>query len=107
MSANVRPGPRTAELNGLNWQVQVPPLSLSMTSLPPTLPVDAVDELVVDVVDELPPHAASTRHATGSETSHLKRLICTLMITTLSFPCDAHRLAADHHFGKLLNKSNI
>ena len=29
----------TDGLNGLNWQVQVLPLSLSMRSLPPTLPV--------------------------------------------------------------------
>src|SRR6478672_13839689 len=46
----------TAGLNGLNWQVQVDPLSLSMTSLPPTLPVFAgaaaafVDEAFVEVV---------------------------------------------------------
>src|SRR5579862_9367673 len=31
--------PLTEGLNGLNWHVQVLPLSLSMTSLPPTWPV--------------------------------------------------------------------
>src|SRR5579864_9500983 len=64
------PGPRTAELNGLNWQVQVDPLTLSMTSLPPTLvPLAAVEEPpeLVELLEllELPPHAAT---ATATDT---------------------------------------
>src|SRR5437588_11131746 len=69
------PGPRTAELKGLNWQVQVDPLTLSITSLPPTLPVfAAVDE----VLDELPPQAVANMHTAPNNMSHLKRFIDTL-----------------------------
>ena len=73
--AKVMPGPRTAELNGLNWQVQVEPLTLSMTSLPPILPVLAPVE---DEPDELPPQAVASRQAAASGTSQLKRFIDTL-----------------------------
>ena len=81
------PGPRTAELNGLNWQVQVDPLTLSMTSLPPTLPAFAVadvapdevlDELFDELFDELPPQAVTSMQTAANDTSHLKRFIYTL-----------------------------
>src|SRR5947209_16285394 len=65
------PGPRSAELNGLNWQVQVDPLTLSMTSLPPTLPVLPEPD---DVLDD-PPQAASNMQAVATEMSHVKRFI--------------------------------
>ena len=78
------PGPRTAELNGLNWQVQVEPLTLSMTSFPPTLPVFAGLD---DVPDELPPHAATNMPTVASEASHLKRFI-----DILRSPLDDRRL---------------
>src|SRR4029077_5628379 len=52
----------TDGLNGLNWQVQVLPLSLSMSSLPPTLPVLPVPPLVG--VEAEPQAAASTPAAT-------------------------------------------
>jgi hypothetical protein len=75
MSANVEPVPRTVELNGLNWQVQVDPVTLSITTLPPTLPVlAAVDELW----DDFPPQAATSKHATATGISQLKRFIDTL-----------------------------
>src|SRR5437660_683080 len=73
--ANVIPGPSSDELNGLNWQVQVEPLTLSITSLPPTLPeLAAVDELL----DELPPQAVASMQARASGTSQPKRFIDTL-----------------------------
>src|SRR5436305_11910054 len=61
----------TAGLKGLNPQVQVEPLSLSITSFPPILVEFAVpaagdavpdvfDELPDDVFDELPPHAVTS-----------------------------------------------
>src|SRR6266513_3819772 len=68
------PGPRTGELNGLNWHVQVEPLTLSMTSLPPTV----VPPPLVVVFDEDPPQAATSRHAVANMVSHLKRFIDTL-----------------------------
>jgi hypothetical protein len=79
MSANVRPGPSTDELNGLNWQVQVDPLTLTITTLPPTLPVlaavDEVPDAVVDeVLDELP-QAATNKHTAAKDMSHMKRFI--------------------------------
>ncbi len=61
----------TAGLNGLNWQVHVDPLSLSMTSLPDTVPVfatlaevDALDELE----DEVPPQAVTSMHTVAPAT---------------------------------------
>lgn len=74
------PGPRTAELNGLNWQVQVDPLTLSMTSLPPTLPEFTVvevdpDEVLDELLDELPPHAVTIMHTMATNAIHLKRFI--------------------------------
>src|SRR5919197_6696327 len=86
MRANVMPGPSSAELNGLNWQVHVDPLTLSMTSLPPTLPVPptfaGVPELAeVPEVFELfepPPQALITTHTDANNASHLKRFIATL-----------------------------
>src|ERR1700733_221592 len=53
----------TEGLKGLNWQVHVLPLSLSMSSLPPILPVLAVPPLLVDEVE---PHAAARTPATIS-----------------------------------------
>src|SRR5438309_7510974 len=84
MRANGMPGPRSAALKGLNWHVQVDPLSLAITSLPPTLPVDAVFDDVDDVddVDDLdddPPHPASSMRATANDASHLKRFMDTLL----------------------------
>lgn len=77
------PGPSTAELNGLNWQVQVDPLTLSMTSLPPTLPAFAVvdvapDEVLEELLDELPPQAVASKQTAANDMSHVKRFIDTL-----------------------------
>ncbi len=72
----------TAGLNGLNWQVQVDPLSLSTTSLPDTVPVltafDEVDALLDELDDELPPQAVAIMHSAANAMSHLKRFIDTL-----------------------------
>src|SRR5437660_11930063 len=96
------PGPRTAELNGLNWHVQVEPLTLSMTSLPPILPLLAV---LADVPVELPPQAVTKTQATAIGTSQLKRFM-----DTLRSPLDDRRpLACDlpghdefeHHLGNI------
>ncbi len=54
----------TAGLNGLNWQVHVLPLSLSTTSLPPTLPVLALLPLLLLLVVLEPQAAATTPAAT-------------------------------------------
>jgi hypothetical protein len=87
MSPNVAPVVNTDELNGLNWQVQVEPVTLSMTSLPPTLllfagvddvPDDVPDEVADELLDELPPQAVATMHTAASATIHLKRCIDTL-----------------------------
>src|SRR5579872_6845412 len=93
MRANVMPGPRTAELNGLNWHVQVDPLSLSITSLPPTLPeLAGVEEEPDDDVDvefdvELPPPQAATSTDTmANRLSHLKRFMDTLS-SVRRLPC--------------------
>jgi hypothetical protein len=75
MKPNVAPVVRTDELNGLNWQVQVDPVTLTMLTLPPTLPVL---ELLVEDLDELPPHAATSNDAMINNESHLKRFIDTL-----------------------------
>src|SRR5579864_9288464 len=73
------PGPRTAELNGLNWQVQVDPLTLSMTSLPPTLVLLAAVEEPPELVElellELPPHAATATDTPINKVSQLMRFI--------------------------------
>src|SRR5947209_5598052 len=69
------PGPSSDALNGLNWHVHVDPLTLSITSLPATLPpFDVVD----DELDELPPQAATSNDAMTTNESHLKRFIDTL-----------------------------
>src|SRR5579862_2949805 len=78
-SANVIPGPRTAELNGLNWHVHVEPLSLSMTSLPPIAVPDADDD--DEELFELPPHAATSVATAARNMSHLKRFIDALRST--------------------------
>src|SRR5579871_4565204 len=88
MSANVMPGPSTAELNGLNWHVQVDPLSLSITSLPPTFPEaeadeDEVPELPDELEDELPPQAATSMETAANKRTHLKRFIDTLLLPLL------------------------
>src|SRR5947208_2490921 len=75
-------------MNGLNWHVQVEPLSLSMTSLPPTLPVfagvpaawddvpdDDPEEVPDELFDELPPHAATSTATAPSATRQLNRFI--------------------------------
>src|SRR6266480_4999126 len=64
------PGPSTAELNGLNPQVQVEPLTLAIVSLPPTFVEDALVELPPP-----PPHPATTIGTAASKISHLKRFI--------------------------------
>src|SRR5437764_1132414 len=70
------PGPSLAATNGLNWQGHVPPYTLSMTSLPPTLPVlPAVDEDADELLDEPPPQAANDAHTAIKEMSQLKRFI--------------------------------
>jgi hypothetical protein len=77
------PGPSTAELNGLNWQVQVDPLTLSITSLPPTLAAFAAvdvapDEALDELLDELPPQAVASMQTATNDMSHVKRFIDTL-----------------------------
>ena len=80
----------------MNWQVQVDPHSLSMTSLPPTLPLFAgagalddvpladelgdelCDELVDELFDELPPQPAATTVTSANALSILKRHIVIL-----------------------------
>src|SRR5579862_3683886 len=82
MRANVMPGPSTAELNGLNWHVQVDPLSLSITSLPDTfVVVGAVDVVPEEEVPEedLPPQAANSMHTAATAISQVKRFIDTLL----------------------------
>src|SRR5690349_844431 len=80
MRANVMPGPRTDELNGLNWQVQVDPLTLSMTSLPPIVALDAEFELFAALaeLDELPPQAVRSMPTPADAMRHLTRSIDTL-----------------------------
>src|SRR5579872_7217601 len=74
----------TAGLYGLNWQVQVDPLSLSITSLPVTLLAVAVGEEVpddaLDVPPEflLPPQALASKHIAATTASQPKRFIDTL-----------------------------
>jgi len=93
MSAKVIPGPRSAELNGLNWQVHVDPLTLSITSLPPTFALLADADVVPDVagvevvVFELLPQELSRKHIAGNTVSHRKRFIKTLRSTH----CPGHR----------------
>ncbi|HTT26779.1 MAG TPA: hypothetical protein VMG37_00105 [Solirubrobacteraceae bacterium] len=67
-------------MKGLNWHVQVDPLSLSTTSLPDTFDAVAavVDEAPDEVLDELPPQAASPKHTTANNINHLKRFIDSL-----------------------------
>src|SRR5580658_7804262 len=63
----------TFSLNGLNWQVQVDPLSLEMVSVP--VGPDALLEPVV------PPQAAASRPAAPMRTpSDLRRLIVCLAL---------------------------
>src|SRR5580700_2148868 len=62
----------TDGLNGLNWQVHVLPLSLSMRSLPPILPVFAVPP--PGAVDAEPQAAASTP-ATTMRVTGLRRRV--------------------------------
>jgi hypothetical protein len=69
------PGPSSAEMNGLNWQGHVPPYTLSITSLPPTLPVLAGVEELVEELLEPPPQAATSVHTVTNEMSQLKRFI--------------------------------
>src|SRR5262249_22059550 len=97
MSANVMPGPRSAELNGLNWQVHVDPLTLSITRLPPTLPEFAAPagfpDVVAavapdDVLDELPPQAVTSTHAAPKRMTHLN-----CFIDVLRSPFDDRQLA--------------
>src|SRR5947209_19600372 len=82
------PGPSSDELKGLNWHVQVDPLTLSMTSFPPTLPAFAA-KLADELLDELPPQAVITRDTVTNSVSHLKRFI-----DTLRSPLDHRRLLA-------------
>src|SRR5438045_1434057 len=68
------PGPSTAELNGLNPQVQVEPLTLAIVSLPPLL----VEEALVEELFEPPPHPATTSDTIdikATNVSHVKRFI--------------------------------
>src|ERR1700744_6573176 len=89
------PGPSSDALNGLNWQVQVEPLSLSITSLPPTVPPLGADAVVAPPVDEPvdvavdfdfepPPQAAASMHVATSATSHAMPFNGSLFITPLS-----------------------
>src|SRR6185437_7304902 len=92
MSAKVMPGPSTDELNGLNWHVQVDPLTLTITTLPPTVPLFAgVDELL----DELPPQPTMARQTAANITTHMERFI------------DILRFPLGPSFGKYLNKRTL
>src|SRR5580693_5101850 len=62
----------TDGLNGLNWQVQVLPLSLSMSSFPPTLPVLVAPLVDVDAAE---PQAAASTPATTITVMGLRRRI--------------------------------
>ena len=62
----------TDGLNGLNWQVQVLPLSLSMSSLPPTLPVLPV---LPPLGADAEPQAAASTPATTIRVIGLRRRI--------------------------------
>lgn len=100
------PGPSTAELNGLNWQVQVDPLTLSMTSLPPTLPAFAVvdvapDEVLEELLDELPPQAVASMQTTTNDMSHVKRFI-----DTLRSRCGKCQLITGSEFVRLVHVIN-
>src|SRR6476469_7553576 len=87
------PGPSTAELNGLNPQVQVDPLTFAIVSLPPMLVEEA---LVEELLLPPPPHPATTTVETAaSKISDLKRFIAP------PFP------VRQTTFGKYLNKRNI
>jgi hypothetical protein len=72
---------RTEELNGLKPQVQVDPVTLTIVILPPILPLlpavvlVAFDALVVLLVFELPPQAATSMATAANDTIHLQRLI--------------------------------
>jgi hypothetical protein len=86
----------------LNPQVQVDPLSLSMTTLPPILPVLATVVLVVPevlallVVFEVPPHAATSMATAATDMSHLKRFI-----ETLRSPFDDRQFLAGSEYVRL------
>jgi hypothetical protein len=108
MGANVTPGPRTAELNGLNPHGHVPPYTLSMTSLPPIFPVLAAGDVDVDVDVEVlvedPPQAATNRHTAANDMSPVKRFIDTLrsrfndrQVVTGSDPRVPHLALAEVH----------
>jgi hypothetical protein len=103
MRANVMPGPRSDALKGLNWHVQVDPLTLSMTSLPPTLLVLAVVlevavvldvAVVLELFDPPPPHALSVTHTATHNVIHVMRFIA-----TLSFPVGERRPVAGEYLG--------
>src|SRR6516225_12282069 len=65
------PGPRSAGLNGLNWQVQVDPLTLSITSFAGAAAV--VCEASPEAPTSVP---AKANRATAAETmGHLNRFI--------------------------------
>src|SRR6516165_2325951 len=61
----------TDGLNGLNWHVHVDPVSLAMTSFPPTVALVEVD----DLDDELPPQAVTSMPTAANNMTHLKRFI--------------------------------
>jgi hypothetical protein len=65
----------TAGLKGLNWQVQVDPLSFTMVSLPPTFVLDE-EELL------LPPQPAMSTHTATSDVSETRRFIDILRSTS-------------------------
>src|SRR5262245_9818261 len=86
------PGPSSDALNGLNWHVQVDPLTLSMTSLPPTLAlleVAVVFAVVFDVFDPPLPQALNAPHTATHKIIHVMRFIA-----TLSFPIGERRSVA-------------
>src|SRR5215471_8597856 len=67
------PGPRSAGLNGLNWQVQVDPLTLSITNLLALVPV-------AESFCAFPPETPASMATTANGMSQVTRFI------DISFP---------------------
>jgi hypothetical protein len=81
-----------------------------MTTLPPILAAlddvfFAVDDVVDDVLDELPPQAADARHTAANDTIHMQRLE-DILISSRRTPA-AGWTYAPTSFGKDLNKTTL
>jgi hypothetical protein len=84
----------------LNWQLQVDPLTLSMTSLPPTVPPDG--EVPDEDFDELEPHAASSVQVAATNTIHRKRFI-----ELLRSHCDECRRLTGSEFARFAARDHL